>query len=104
MPVASNKYEDLARLARAALVIAAKRRSLVTYTELGDAIGMSGVALSHEMRRVLDLISVQDREAGRSWTLAALVVNQDTGEPGAGWSNGKRPWPSEVQQAFKAHA
>jgi hypothetical protein len=76
----------------------------VTYGELGDAIGMSGVALAHEMRRVLDLISREDREAGRSCTLAALVVNKEAGEPGPGWSDGKRSWPSEVQLVFKTYA
>jgi hypothetical protein len=36
--------------ARAALVMAAMRRSIVTYKELGSAIGLKDIELRNEMR------------------------------------------------------
>ncbi len=42
---------------RAALIVAAMRRTIGTYGELGKAIGIDGVALRNEMRHVLDELS-----------------------------------------------
>lgn len=86
--------------ARSALIVAV-RRSLLTYGELGRAIGLGGIALSHEMRHDLDDVSDHCQTAGEP-SLAALVVNADSGAPGQGWTNGIRPWHAEVQAAFRA--
>jgi hypothetical protein len=75
------------------------RRSLLTYAELGAAIGMGGVNLRNQMRHVLDELSEQCHQA-KEPSLAALVVNQRNGEPGAGWSSAK-PWHWHVQRVFK---
>jgi len=86
-------------LARAALVIAAMRRTLVTYGELGEAIGLDGIALRNEMRHILDDLS-QDCVDRDEPSLAALVVSKSLGEPGAGWSDGDRTWSQEVRACF----
>ena len=86
--------------ARSALVMAAMRRSIVTYKELGMAIGMSGIDLRNQMRRILDDVS-EVCIANNEPVLAALVVNSTTGKPGSGWSDGEVPWYEEVQQVFK---
>lgn len=87
-------------LARAALTMAAMRCSLVTYGELGRAIGMGGVDLRNEMRHVLDDLSAQCNTNGEP-VLAALVVNKETGAPGQGWVDGDRPWHGEVARVFR---
>lgn len=46
-----------AQLARSALIVAAMRRTFLTYGELGSAIGMSGIQLPHHMGHVLDRLS-----------------------------------------------
>lgn len=86
--------------ARAALIMAAMRHSIVTYEELGRAIGMAGVELRNQMNHVLDDVSEQCNEA-REPVLAALVVNKRTGRPGAGWEDGSVPWHAEVQRVFR---
>lgn len=86
--------------ARAALIVAAMRRSIVTYKELGAAIGLTGVELRNEMRHVLDDLSKDCAERGEP-VLAALVVNQSTGAPGPGWESGTEPWHAEVQRVFR---
>lgn len=86
-------------LARAALIMAAQRRTLVTYGELGQAIGMKGVQLRNDMRHVLAELSRQCNESQEP-VLAALVVNKDTGAPGDGWQDGDRPWHAEVRRVF----
>lgn len=80
--------------------MAAMRRSIVTYTELGHAVGLSGIELRNEMRHVLDDLSddCADRDEP---SLAALVVNQQTGAPGSGWVDGSMPWHADVQQVFR---
>lgn len=80
--------------------MAARRRSLVTYKELGLAIGMTGVSLSHHMRHVLDGLSQLCEEGGEP-SLAALVVNSETGAPGKGFGEGAVPWHTEVQEVFR---
>lgn len=91
---------SLVQQARSALIVAALRRSILTYAELGAAIGMKGVELRNEMRHVLDDLSADCRERGEP-VLAALVVNQQTGAPGSGWEDGKTPWHAEVQSVFR---
>lgn len=88
--------------ARAALTVAAMRSTLLTYKELGVAIGMSGVQLRNSLPRVLDLLSEDCNDQGEP-SLAALVVSGDTGKPGAGWADGNRPWHTEVRRVFDHH-
>jgi len=86
--------------ARAALIMAAMRRSIVTYKELGLAIGISGVDLRNLMPRVLAELA-EDCNADNEPVLAALVVNGRTGRPGPGWTDGSVPWHAEVQKVFR---
>ncbi|KXK60576.1 hypothetical protein AWW66_18245 [Micromonospora rosaria] len=86
--------------ARAALIVAAMRRSILTYGELGAAIGISGVGLRNQLRHVLVDVS-NECIAHKEPSLAALVVNASTGQPGAGWQDGKVPWHGEVQRVFR---
>ena len=95
-----QKRELMVERARSALIIAAMRRSILTYGELGRAIGMEGVDLRNQMNHVLDNLSVQCIQRGEP-SLATLVVNQSTGKPGAGWSDGDDPWHAEVQRVFR---
>ena len=100
---------DVVRQARAALIMAAMRRSIVTYGELGKALGIDGVALRNELRHVLDDLSADCIVRGEP-SLAALVVNQRTGAPGRGWEDGKDgeggtvPWHAGVQAVFRRWA
>ena len=59
-------------------------RSIVTYGELGKAIGIDGVALRNEMRHILVDLS-DDCQARGEPSLAELVVNRPLGAPGPGW-------------------
>lgn len=94
-------YDDLARLARAALIVAAQRRSLLTYGDLGQAIGWDpAMPLSHHMKRILDRVS-QTCIAAKEPSLAALVVNGTTGKPGDGWVDGGKGWHWEAQRCFR---
>lgn len=86
--------------ARAALTIAAMRRTLVTYGELGQAIGIDGIALRNEMRHILDDLAQDCNERGEP-SLAALVVSKSHGEPGSGWTNGRLTWIEEVRACFE---
>lgn len=99
----AKDWKDEVARARAALTVAAMRRTLLTYKELGTAIGMSGVELRNRLPRVLDALSDECNHAGEP-SLAALVVNADTGKPGAGWSDGVRPWHTEVRRVFVHHS
>ncbi|MBT0995485.1 hypothetical protein KIN34_14455 [Cellulomonas sp. DKR-3] len=86
--------------ARAALIVAATRRTLLTYGELGLALGLDGVALRNELRHVLDDLSTDCIERDEP-SLAALVINKDTGEPGSGWRDGPGiTWHEEVRACF----
>lgn len=97
-----DRSEDVQR-ARAALIVAAMRRSILTYGELGKALGINGVALRNEMRHILDDLS-DDCIARNEPSLAALVVNSRTGAPGQGWEDGSVPWHAEVQNVFRRWA
>jgi hypothetical protein len=98
--MAKKGRTEIVRLARAAFIVAALRRLLMTYKELGVAIGVGGVALRNEIRHVLDELSEQCISA-REPSLVALVVNAQTGAPGEGWTDGSKPWHAEVQQNFR---
>ncbi len=94
-------YDRLAALARPALITAAMRRSTLTYGELAKAIDFdSQVPLSHHLNRVLDLVSDECIAAGEP-SLAVLVVNAQTGEPGDGFTEGTLTWMAEARACFK---
>jgi len=101
--MARKNRDDIVRQAKAALIIAAMRRSILTYGELGKALGIDGVALRNEMRHVLDDLS-DDCTARDEPSLAALVVNQRSGAPGQGWRDGTVPWHAEVRAVFRRWA
>ena len=94
--MAQKNWDDEVLRARAALVVAALRKSILTYRELGVAIGMEGVALRNQLPRVLEHLSTDCYEHGEP-SLAALVVNATSGEPGKGWTG---PWHSTVRAVF----
>ena len=56
--------------ARAALIIAATRRTLLTYGELGMALEMEGVNLRNQLGHVLDDVSEDCRARGEDCSLA----------------------------------
>jgi len=95
----SEQHHEWVIQARAALIVAAMRRTVLTYDELGAALGMEGVALRNHLRHVLDDVSEVCTKRGEA-SLAALVVNQQTGQPGAGWANGNVEWHVEVRKVF----
>jgi hypothetical protein len=97
--VTAYERDPQALQTRAALIMAAMRRSIVTYGELGKAIGMDGVDLRNQMRHILDDVSDRCIAAGEP-SLAALVVNAKTGEPGRGWQDGDVAWHTDVQRVF----
>lgn len=97
-------YDALAALARPALITAAARRSTMTYKELGRAIGLHPtLPLPHHLGRVLDLVS-QVCIAEHEPSLAVLVVNGLSGEPGRGFIAGSVPWFTETQRCFRKWA
>jgi hypothetical protein len=87
--------------ARAALIIAATRRALLTYGELGMTLDMGGVSVRNHLRHVLDNVSEDCRARDEVYSHPALVVNKGTGEPGPGWTNGTRDSPQEVRRVFQ---
>lgn len=96
----NDHHREWVAQARAALIIAATRRTLLTYGELGTALGMEGVALRNQLPQVLDAVGKACFASGEP-SLAALVVNKESGQPGAGWHDGPVPWHTEVRRAFK---
>lgn len=82
------------------MVVAAMRRSLLTYEELGIAIGITGINLRNQMRHVLDHLS-RDCIANGEPSLAVLVVNQSTGEPGSGFRKDSMTWAREVRSCYR---
>ena len=94
-------YDALADLARPALIIAAARRSLVTYGELARAIGFpKDTPPSHHMKRILDRLSDRCTADGEP-SLAVLVVAKDTGQPGSGFDPAGGTWHAETQRCFR---
>jgi hypothetical protein len=61
----------------AALIMAALRRSIVTYKELGFAIDLKKIELRNEMPRVLEALA------------------------GSGWHGDGEPWHADVQRVFR---
>jgi hypothetical protein len=93
-------YDDLAAKARPALITAAMRRSTMTYGELARAIDLDpNVPLSHHIRRVLDVVTL-DCNGRKEPSLAVLVANEKSGEPGPGFRAGKVPWHTETRRCF----
>lgn len=100
MTMGRDNRDTLVLQARAALVVAALRRSIVTYKELGLAIGLAGVELRNEMPHVLEQLAkncLDEKEP----PLTALVVSSQTGAPGAGWFGYGEPWHADVQRVFR---
>lgn len=91
---------EIVAQARSALIVAAMRRTFLTYKELGLAIGLDGIALRNEMRHVLDDLSVLCNDRGEP-SLAALVVGQRSGAPGRGWIDGDLQWIEETRAVFE---
>ena len=67
------------------------------------ALDMEGVILRNQLRHVLDDVSEVCDAAGEP-SLAALVVNKQTGEPGSGWTDGDRKWQLGVRKVFERWA
>src|SRR5450830_1929412 len=94
-------YVGLADRARSALITAAMRRTLLTYKELGQAIGLAGdLPLPHHINRVLDAVSKRCIDHDEP-SLADLVVSKDMGEPGSGFTKGALEWHTEAQRCFR---
>jgi hypothetical protein len=94
-------YDALADRARTALVVASMRRSTLTYGELAAAIDLDpNVPLPHHINRVLVVVSDRCIQAGEP-SLAVLVVNQDTGKPGAGFVKVDHDWYTEARRCFR---
>lgn len=87
------------RRPRNQLLIAAQREIVLTYGELGKAIGLQGVAIRNQIGRVLDAVS-DECERRLEPSLAALVVRKDSGKPGPGWEEGGDPWHKEQRKVF----
>ena len=92
--------DDLTRLAKVALIVAAQRRTTLTVGELGAAMGIDG----DELRQVLDPVLAQLADqclAEQMPLLPALVINTQTGGPGHGWPSCNAEWFSEAQRVFR---
>lgn len=99
-PLTEPDTDDLTRLAKVALIVAAQRRTTLTVKELGSAMGIDGVELS----LVLDLILAQLADqcaAERTPSLPALVINARTGAPGHGWPSCNAEWFEETKRVFR---
>lgn len=72
-------------IARNRLTDAAKRRSLVTYTELAGLVGldMDDPRQQKEFTHALERLAEMDIAAGEPW-LVALLIRDDTKAPGRG--------------------
>ncbi|RSN31352.1 hypothetical protein DMC61_14480 [Amycolatopsis sp. WAC 04169] len=100
MTMGRDNRDALVLQARAALVMAALRRSIVTYKELGLAIGLKDIELRNEMPRVLEQLA-NDCHNAKEPPMTALVVNSQSGAPGAGWHGNGEPWHTDVQRVFR---
>lgn len=100
MTMGKENRDTLVLQARAALIMAALRRSIVTYKELGFAIGLKDIELRNEMRLVLEQLAIDCEQAGEP-PMTALVVNAQSGAPGAGWHGNGEPWHADVQRVFR---
>ena len=100
MAMGRENRSTLVLQARAALIMAALRRSIVTYKELGYAIGLKDIELRNEMPRVLEQLAADCAKDGEP-PMTALVVSSQTGAPGAGWHGNGEPWHADVQRVFR---
>jgi hypothetical protein len=75
------------------------RKTTVTYKELGLTVEIEGVGLAHHLPKVLNEVSARCEAQGEP-SLAALVVNADTGAPGSGWTDGAVPWHTEIRRLY----
>lgn len=83
------RVRHYAQKARPALLIAALRRTELTYSELATAIDMdTPIELRNLMRHVLECLSEECDARGEPWSLAAIVMNKRTGKTGSGWKDG----------------
>jgi hypothetical protein len=80
--VDDRMYEAVVRL-RSALIVAAQRRSTLTYAETAAAI--DELYPARGLGRALDLLSYDCGQRGEP-SLAALVVRSDSGRAGSGWA------------------
>ncbi len=99
----AKDWKDEVARARAALTVAAMRRTLLTYKELGTAIGMSGVELRNRLPRVLDALSDECNHAGGAFPRSAGGECRHR-QARRGWSDGVRPWHTEVRRVFVHHS
>ncbi len=99
-PISQTETDDLARLARVALIVAAQRRTTLTTRELGAAMGIDGIELSLVLDLVLAELASQCA-AERMPSLPALVIDAQTGVPGHGWSSCDADWFEEAKRAFR---
>ncbi len=74
MTMGKANRDVLVLQARAALIMAALRRSIVTYKELGFAIGLKDIELRNELRHVLEQLANECHTVGEP-PMTALVVN-----------------------------
>lgn len=100
-PDLSASPAPLAQAARAALVVAAARRSSLTHGELARALDLDGEGPPAErVRAVLESVAAEcaRREEPR---LDALVVDGESGRPGPGWGADDGVWPREVVRCHR---
>jgi hypothetical protein len=69
-------------------------------TRVGFAIGLKDIELRNEMRHVLEQLANECLDVGEP-PMTALVVNGQTGAPGAGWHGNGEPWHADVQRVFR---
>lgn len=87
--------------ARAALVVAAARRSTLTHAELARALDLDGEGPPAErVQAVLDAVAAECTRRGEP-RLDALVVDGESGRPGRGWGADERTWPREVVRCHR---
>jgi hypothetical protein len=98
-PISQTDTDDLTRLARVALIVAAQRRTTLTVKELGAAMGIDGVELGSALDLVLAQLAYQCAEEHMP-SLPALVIDAQTGAPGHGWSSCDAEWFEEAKRAF----
>ncbi|GAA0970003.1 hypothetical protein GCM10009562_05130 [Nocardioides aquaticus] len=89
----------LAPLARAALIMAAQRRTTATFSEVAVCVGLYDEVRRDLMHYVLLLVEHICREADEP-TLTALVVHPGDGRPGYGTSDQYPDWHIEVYACF----
>lgn len=89
----------LAPLARAALIMAAQRRTTATFSEVAVCVGLYNELRRDLMHYVLLLVEHICREADEP-SLTALVVHPGDGRPCYGTSDQYSDWHVEVHACF----